>query len=79
MGKPRKRTPKEVIRVSDHAIIRYLERVKGVDISEIKREILTPEICEYVSTLGGSGKFPAEEGFHIVMRNNTVITVVKDE
>ena len=30
--------------VSEHAIIRYLERVKGIDINEIKNEVLTDNV-----------------------------------
>lgn len=31
-------------RVSDHAVLRYLERVKGVDIEAIRREILSETV-----------------------------------
>lgn len=34
----------EAARVTDHAIVRYLERVKGVDLNRIRDELLTPEV-----------------------------------
>lgn len=34
--------PKRVPHVSEHAIIRWLERVKGVDLDAIRAEILSP-------------------------------------
>lgn len=36
------------IRVSDHAIVRYLERVGGVNIEAIKRMILTEAVEDAV-------------------------------
>lgn len=41
---------KETI-ISEHAILRYLERVKGLDIEEIKKEILTEEVKEIIKVL----------------------------
>lgn len=32
------------IDVSDHAVVRYLEREKGVDIKALKAEMLTPTV-----------------------------------
>ena len=63
------------VKVSEHAIIRYMERVKGVDISEIEKEILTDDVLLWVEKLGGSGKYPVSD-FHIVMKDYTVTTVV---
>lgn len=30
--------------VSDHAVLRYLERVKGIDIEAVRRELTSPVI-----------------------------------
>jgi len=64
----------EELDVSDHAIVRYLERVKGVNIDEIKKEILNDNIVRLIETLGGSGKYP-NDNFTIVMKDNMVITI----
>lgn len=63
------------VKISEHAIIRYLERVKGVDISQIEKEILTKEVLELIEILGGSGKYPVND-FQIVMKDYTVTTVI---
>jgi chromosome segregation ATPase len=63
------------IKVSEHAILRYLERVKGLDVSEIEKEILTQDVLGLIEKLGGSGKYPVNE-FQIVMKDYTVTTVI---
>lgn len=63
------------IKVSEHAIIRYMERVKGLNISEIEKEILTDDVLLLIEKLGGTGKYPIKE-FQVVMKDYTVTTIV---
>ena len=63
------------VRVSEHAIVRYLERVKGLDVEEVKKEILTCEVLELIAHLGGSGSYPNKD-FNVVMKNYTVTTII---
>lgn len=35
--------------VSDHAILRYLERVKGIDIEAIRAELNSPAVADAVA------------------------------
>lgn len=63
------------IKVSEHAIVRYFERVKGFDISEIENEILTDEVLKVIEKLGGTGGFPNKD-FKVVMKDYTVITII---
>ncbi len=63
------------IEISDHAIVRYTERVLGYDIDYIKKQILTTEIQELIETLGGNGNYPNKD-FKVVVKNNTVVTIV---
>lgn len=63
------------VKISEHAILRYMERVKGLNISDIEKEILTEEVLTLIDKLGGSGKYPVN-GFQIVMKDFTVTTVV---
>jgi len=65
----------ETIKVSEHAIIRYFERVKGYNIEEIEKEILNEDIVSWVGKLGGTGTYP-NMGYSVIMKNNTVTTVV---
>jgi chromosome segregation ATPase len=62
--------------VSEHAILRYLERVKGLDIKAIEKEILTDDILKLIETLGPNGVYP-NNGFKIKMKNNVVITILE--
>ena len=61
------------VAVSEHAILRYLERVKGLDIAKIKSEILTPEIMGYAEKLG-DGEYQ-NNGFTLIIKNYTVVTI----
>jgi hypothetical protein len=63
------------LKVSDHAIIRYFERVKGYNISEIEQEILNDKIKVMIETLGGNGTYP-NDTYSIVMRDYTVTTII---
>lgn len=63
--------------VTDHAVIRYLERVRGLDIEGIRSEILSPEVIQQMEVLGTTGKF-VNKNLQIVVKNNKVITVYGD-
>lgn len=62
------------ITVSDHAIVRYLERALGMDMEEIRRAIVSDGVAAAVRRLG-DGKYPVGRGVRIVVRNSTVVTV----
>ena len=64
------------LKVSEHAILRYFERVKGYDIKAIEIEILSAEVMNMVKTLGDTGKFPHKQGFTVVMAKGTVTTII---
>lgn len=63
-------------RVSDHAVVRYLERVKGMDIAAIRKEIL-PDKLNKMTKVMGSGYYPVSDAFKIRVKNGVVITVLK--
>lgn len=64
------------ITVTDHALLRFLERVEGLDIEAVKDRIVTEALREQVKTLGGTGKFPIDGGCRAVMDNLRIVTVV---
>ena len=64
-----------VITLTDHAIARYFERVKGVSIQDVKNEVITPDLIKLVSALGGTGKFPMGE-HQIVMKDYAILTII---
>lgn len=64
--------------VSEHAMLRYFQRVKGGEETDVLRDyILHPSILDMMKTLGGSGTFPHPDGFSVVFKNQLAITVVK--
>ena len=63
------------LKVSEHAIVRYFERVKGFDIEQIEAEILSEKVRGFVEKLGGNGTYP-NDWHQVVMKNKVVITVL---
>lgn len=55
--------------VTEHAIIRYMERAMGLDLAQVKEQILTgvPKV--------GNGKFPLTCGLKAVVKDGSVVTV----
>lgn len=64
------------IHVTDHAVLRYLERYMGVNVDHIKSLILANGRGEMVRTLR-SGRFPIDSGAKIVAKDGVVITIVR--
>lgn len=62
------------LRVSEHAILRYFERVHKYDIAKIESQILSPAILDFVEKLGDSGTYPNGE-FSVIIKNGTVTTI----
>ena len=63
-------------RISEHAIVRYFERVLGYDISDIENKMLSDDVLKQMKILGTSGKFPVDNRFKIVLKDNVVTTVL---
>lgn len=63
------------VEITDHAIVRYLERHKGIDMNAIRSEILTETTTAYIQQLG-DGKYPIGDGRRLVVKNKTVVTVI---
>lgn len=63
--------------VSEHAQLRYLERVRGVNLQEVSAQVLPQEIIAVVKQLG-DGTYPA--GTHKVkVRGGVVVTILANE
>jgi len=62
--------------ITDHAIVRYLERVKSVDINQVYSEILTPGLIQYYHALG-DGTFPIGiKNIRAVIKDGVIITIL---
>ncbi len=59
--------------VSDHALIRYMERVLGFDIEKLREEILTPDIEAAINF--GAAKVKIK-GIEFRISQKTITTVV---
>lgn len=60
--------------ISEHALLRYLERAKGVDMDQLRTEVLTPELVAMIKTIK-SGKVPMPGGLRAIVKNSVVVTI----
>lgn len=66
--------PIKTVHVTDHAIVRYMERCMGIDIDAVKRELLADGRENMIKKLR-SGKFPMGNGAKLVVVEGNVVTV----
>lgn len=64
------------IEITDHALIRYLERVYDLDLQTLKNEIYSEEAVALARRMGGKGKFPSKNGFYFIFDNFKIVSVV---
>lgn len=65
------------VRITDHALLRYLDRVEGYDIEAARRQILDDKLKMCVAITGGNGKVPVGDGKNVfVVKNNAIVSVV---
>lgn len=62
------------VRVTDHAVLKYLERVEGVDVERARRSLVDEETATRIKQLR-SGTFP-RDGYRLKVRDGTVVTVL---
>jgi hypothetical protein len=69
--------PNEIV-VSEHAVLRYLERVQGIGLDEIRKKILTSSVVDLIDKLeAGNGQYPVKEGgFSIRLKDNVIVTII---
>jgi chromosome segregation ATPase len=60
--------------VTEHAVLRYAERVLGVDTEDIKSRILTQDLAGKIKSLG-SGKYPIGDGRRAVVKGNVIVSI----
>lgn len=61
--------------ITDHAIVRYLARIEGVDIEAIKGKMLTDHFSRAYEALGTNGEYPTGDGYNLVIREQNVVTI----
>lgn len=68
--------PKDLI-VSEHAILRYLERIEGLDLDRVRKILLDPQIIDCHKKLGNNGEYPSlDSSFRVKIKNNVITTVI---
>ena len=72
-------TINEELIVSEHAVLRYLERVQGQKIEDIQSEILTDTFKKLAKTLG-DGKIPLDKhpAFSAIIKNGIIVTIIEN-
>lgn len=63
------------VEITDHALVRYFERVLGLNSEEIIQKILSKENREKIYTLGGTCELKID-GVTFLIKDYAVVTVV---
>lgn len=66
------------LRVCDHALLRFLERVGGLDVEDMRRRLAESldRAAGAAEQLGAREMTIAADGFHYVVVKGTVVTVL---
>ena len=62
--------------VTDHAVVRYLERVMGLNIQQLRCDILPAPTARLAMQMG-NGKYPLGNGARAVVYDKKVVSIVK--
>ena len=60
--------------ISDHAVLRFMERVYGIDIAKVRAEMDTPALAKAASF--GAPCLIGRHGERLVIREGRVVTVL---
>lgn len=60
--------------VTEHAQLRYIERIMGIDLQKVIDTILDIKTKQMVKTIG-SGNIVRDEGYIIVAKNYAIVTI----
>jgi hypothetical protein len=72
----RRLRPSPEPRISDHALMRYIERVYGLDIEAIRTEVMSDSI---VAALKTGASAVTVKGVKMLVKDGVIVTVVTDE
>lgn len=61
--------------ITDHALLRYIERVMGIDVTSIRDNLLPESIQEAIIEFN-NGKFWLDDGTELRVVNRHVVTVI---
>jgi hypothetical protein len=69
----RRSRPAEDVHITDHALLRYVERVFGIDVDAVRREILTDGVARCIE-LGASTI--TVNGIQFRVKDRSIVTVI---
>ncbi len=64
--------------VSEHALLRYLERKFRLDLEKVRKDIMPDEIIPIIERLY-SGKIPVDDSHVIVVKDMVIVSVICNE
>lgn len=67
-------TKKTKLAISDHALVRYMERVLGVDVGGVRKQILDAKSKKDIGVLGDC-TYPVNNLYCVVVKDGVVVTV----
>ena len=62
--------------VTDHALLRYLERIDGIDMAAKRQEILNPELLSLIDEYAGYGRFIVDNVRYTV-KDGSIVSVAR--
>lgn len=71
-------TARRLARVTDHAVVRWLERVEGRDIAALRRAILSNETIIHGMAIGAGGVQLPAFGVSAKLAGHQVVTIIKE-
>lgn len=72
-----KQSSSELI-ISEHAILRYLERVYKLDLEKLSQEIVPQTLKTTIKELG-NGEYHTSDGYSLKVQDNVVVTILDEE
>jgi len=73
--KLKKKTPSNIV-ISEHAMLRYIERVLGIDLNELQNKIIPSNKLDEIKLIG-NGTFSINN-HKVTVKDGVVVTVIGD-
>jgi uncharacterized protein YeaC (DUF1315 family) len=60
--------------VTEHALLRYCERIYNIDLNEMSKKIIESESLKKYDLLG-NGEYPLRDGLKMLIRDKIIVTI----
>ena len=60
--------------VTEHALLRYCERIYNIDLNEMSKKIIESESLKRYDFLG-NGEYPLRDGLKMIIRDKIIVTI----